>query len=144
MSSEKDTDFTKKHGSKDQPNPAIKAEIEKLGKNNEIPCAVAFTIIEDLGVSPADIGKTSDIIGFKLVKCQLGLFGYTPDKKTVKPEETPQQEIKDAISDGLAQNRLPCETAWDIADRFKVPKMTVSGVCEAMGIKIKPCQLGAF
>ena len=144
MSSQKDKNFTEKHGPTDQPSAAIKTEIEKLGKNNELPCAVAFTIVEDLGVSPADVGKTADVIGFKLVKCQLGLFGYTPEKKIVKPEETSQQEIKDAISAGLVNNRLPCDNAWEIAGRFDVPKLTLSGICESMGIKIKPCQLGAF
>jgi len=54
------------------------------------------------------------------------------------------EDLKDAISDALIQGRLSCKNAWDIASRFKVHKMKVSGACEAMGIKIKHCQLGAF
>jgi hypothetical protein len=135
---------SKKHGSDEQPNAAIKIEIEKTGKNNELPCALAFKIAESLGVSPAEVGKTADLIGFELVKCQLGLFGYRPDKKIVKPKETAPQALKDAISAALVNGRLPCKSAWDIAGRFDVPKMNLSGVCEAMNIKIKPCQLGAF
>ena len=144
MSSQGDTKFTRKHGPAAHPNSAIKAEIENRGKNNQIPCAVVFKIVEEKGVLPAEAGKTIDLIGFELIKCQLGLFGYTPNKKIVKPKDTPQQEIKDAISSALADGRLPCKSAWEIASRFKVPKMTVSNICEAIGIKIKPCQLGAF
>ena len=49
----------------------IKAEIEKRGKNNQIPCAVAFKIVEDLGVSPAEVGKTTDLIEFEFVNFTL-------------------------------------------------------------------------
>ena len=144
MSSQKDADLSKKHNPTDQPNAAIKTEIEKQGKNNQLPCSVAFKIVEELGVSPADVGKATDLVGFKLVQCQLGLFGHTPEKKIVKAEETDRQEIKDAISAGLVNGRLPCKAAWDIAGRFDVGRLTLSNICEAMGTKIKPCQLGAF
>jgi hypothetical protein len=83
-------------------------------------------------------------MNFKLTKCQLGLFGYQPDKKIVKPQDSINSEMKDAISAGLVHGRLSCQRAWDIASRLHVRKMTVSSACEAMGIKIKDCQLGAF
>ena len=133
-----------KHGPGDQPDPAIKSEIEKQGKNSQLPCAVAFKVIETLGVSAAEVGKTTDLIGFELVKCQLGLFGYKPNKKIVKPKKDAQQEIIDTVTAESTEGRLTCKAVWNIAARFKVPKMTVSGVCEVTGIKIKPCQLGAF
>jgi len=49
-----------------------------------------------------------------------------------------------AIREGLDNNRLPCKTAWEIADRFNLPRITVSAACETLGIKIKNCQIGAF
>jgi hypothetical protein len=144
MSSQSDSKRAQKHDPGAQPNAAIKAEIERYGKNNQIPCAVAFKIVENLGVPPSEVGKNTDLIDFELVKCQLGLFGYTPNKRIVKPKDTPQQEIKDAIASELVNERLPCKSAWEIAGRFKVPKLTISNVCETIGVKIKPCQLGAF
>jgi hypothetical protein len=135
---------SKKHGPDAHLDTAIKIEIEKRGEHNKLPCAVAFTIVEDLGVTPAEVGKTADLIDFELIRCQLGLFGYSPNKKAVKPKESNQQGLKDAISAALIDKKLPCKAAWDIADRFDVPKMTVSGICETMNIKVKPCQLGAF
>jgi hypothetical protein len=72
------------------------------------------------------------------------LFGYQPQKKIVKPQDSIKTDVKDAISDALFQGRLSCKDAWDIASRLNVGKMTVSSTCEAMEVKIKGCQLGAF
>jgi hypothetical protein len=83
-------------------------------------------------------------MNFKLTKCQLGLFGYQPKKKIIKPQDNINEDVKDAVSDALVQGRLSCKRAWDIASRLQVSKMTVSSACEAMKVKIKDCQIGAF
>ena len=144
MSMEKGKKFSDKHRATEKPSPEIKNEIEKRSINNEIPCAVAFEIVEDIGVLPAEVGKTIDLMNYKLVKCQLGLYGYTPEKKIVTPQDTTDHDLKNAIQNALVDERLPCVSAWEIAARFQIPKLTVSGIAEAMGVKIKPCQLGAF
>lgn len=136
--------FAQKHGPDAKPDKSVKDEILKLTKNDEIPCAVAFEIAKVLQVSPDAVGKTADLMNFKLTKCQLGLFGYQPQKKIVEPQNSLKEDLKDAITDVLVQGRLSCGRAWDIASRLSVSKMSVSGACEAMGIKIKDCQLGAF
>ena len=144
MNSHEKKEFADKHQLETKPDSAIRSEIENRTKNGELPCAVAFKIAEDLGVSAAEVGKTADLVNFRLVKCQLGLFGYEPEKKITKQQAAPGQDIVDAISAALVNNRLPCKSAWDIAKRFNVSKMTISGICEHTEIKIKPCQLGAF
>jgi hypothetical protein len=136
--------FVEKHGPDAQPDRVIKNEILKRTHKNEIPCAVAFKIAKDLQVSPNAVGMTADLMNCRLVKCQLGLFGYHPQKKIVTPQHTVTEDLKNAISEALVQGRLSCKSAWDIANRFNIRKMNVSGACEAMGIKIKYCQLGAF
>ncbi len=136
--------FSEKHGPDAKPDIAIRDEILKHAKNNELPCPVAFQIAKEIGVSAGEVGKNVDLLDFRLVKCQMGLFGHQPETKLVKPRHDASQELKDAISGALADGRLPCKSAWEIAVRFSVPKMAVSGACEAMNIKIKPCQLGAF
>ena len=88
MSTNKGLKFSDKHEATEKPNPEIKNQIEKQSKNNEIPCAVAFEIAENIRILPAEIGKTIDLMNYKLVKCQLGLFGYTPEKKIVNPQDT--------------------------------------------------------
>ena len=100
--------------------------------------------LEELNAPIDIIGKTVDLLNIKLAKCQLGLFGYKPKKKLLKPSNLTDPELKDAISEALVEKRLSCERAWGISSRFKVSKITVSSTCEFLGIKINDCQLGAF
>lgn len=144
MAPEKGHKFSQKHGPETQADPVIKEKINRHARQGELACAVAFKIAEELGVSPADIGITVDLMDQRLNKCQLGLFGYQPDKKAVRAKAPINGPMEAAIRDALVDGRLACRVAWDIADRFQVPKMAVSGACEYLGIKIKPCQLGAF
>lgn len=144
MNIDKPNKFSAKHGPDATPDRFIEEEILKQGKNREIPCAVAFEIARTLQVSPDAVGMTVDLMNFKLTKCQLGLFGYQPQKKIVKHPDRVTEDLKNAIADQRVQGRLSCRSAWDIASGLKVGKMKVSGACEAMDVKIKDCQLGAF
>lgn len=136
--------LSEKHTGGGRPDPAIEREIRARAKAEALPCAVAFEIAKVLGCRPSEVGRTADLMNFSLVKCQLGLFGYAPQKKIVTPRTPQDPSLGDALRSGLVDDRLPCATAWDIAARFGVSKMAVSSACEALGIKIKPCQLGAF
>ena len=144
MTREQGPKFSDKHAVDTQMDPAVKQKVEDKAINNELPCAVAFQIAEALKTTPADVGKGIDLLDIKLVKCQLGLFGYSPDKKAVKPKSPRSRDLEEAIRLALVEKKLSCRAAWDIAHRFNVPKMAVSAACEALNVKIKPCQLGAF
>jgi len=144
MTREQGPKFSEKHAADTQMDPAVKQKIEDKTKNNEISCAVAFQIAEELKATAADVGKGIDLLDIRLVKCQLGLFGYSPGKKAVKPKSPQSRDLEEAIRLALVEKKLSCRATWDIAHRFKVPKMAVSAACEALNIKIKPCQLGAF
>lgn len=144
MKLQKGEHYSKKHGHDVKPDPSIKSEILKRTKDEKVPCAVAFEIAETLQILPLEVGKTADLINFKLTKCQLGLFGYQPHKKIVEPQNNIEENLKEAISQSLSEGRLSCKRAWKIASRFNIPKMAVSSACETIGIKIKDCQLGAF
>ena len=86
--------FADKHGSGAQIDSRIKDALGQQTRNNEVPCAVAFKIADALQVSPADVGKTADLLELELVKCQLGLFGYKPDKKIVKPKAAENPDLE--------------------------------------------------
>jgi len=146
MTSEKGQKFSGKHGPNAQAHPGAIDQIQKSAKNEAVTCAAAHRIAEELKLSPADIGKAIDLLEYEICKCQLGLFGYGqgPDKKVVEPKAPENQQLEEAIRGALVDEKLTCRDAWSIASRFKIPKMTVSNACEALGIKIKPCQLGAF
>ena len=144
MTREKGQKFSAKHDPDARVDPTIAEKINKHIVNNELACAVAFKIAEELAVPPAEVGKTLDLLNLKLNKCQLGLFGYGPAKKKVTPKAPDNPRMEDDIHRKLIDGKLACRDAWDIASQYKVPKMTVSSACESLGIKIKPCQLGAF
>ena len=144
MTRQKGQKFADKHAPKTAIDERIRDRINHHAKNNELPCALAFKIADELNVSPAEVGTTTDLLEMMLVKCQLGLFGYSPSKKIVKPKAPENQNLERAIRDALVEGDLSCERAWEIARSFDVPKMTVSAACEQLKIKIKPCQLGAF
>jgi hypothetical protein len=80
----------------------------------------------------------------RLTKCQLGLFGYASRKSIVKAAGYVAKALEQAIRKALVNDRLPCDRAWEIADTCGMHKMEVSAACDALEIKIRPCQLGAF
>ena len=141
-----DTDkhFAQKHPSDSEPDPRIVSALKQRAIADGVPCAVAFKIASDLDVVPSLVGKTVDLLEMRLKKCQLGLFGYEPNKRIVKPAETVSAELEGAIRKELSKERLPCKKAWGIAKRLGITKMGVSSACEKLGIKINTCQLGAF
>jgi hypothetical protein len=136
--------FSDKYGTDARINELIKEQVIRQTKNNELACAKAFKIADELNVSAAEVGKTADLLDMRLVKCQLGLFGYAPNKKIVKPKAAQNPKLKRAIEDSLVEGALSCAKAWEIARTFDMPKMSVCAVCEQLKIKIKRCQLGAF
>jgi hypothetical protein len=124
--------------------PGIRDFLTKRCRTGELSCAEAFHFADQLGVSPADVGRYADHLKLRLIKCQMGLFGHGPEKKIVKPAAEVDEALKSTIQAALVNDRLPCAAAWDIAAQVGISKMAVSAACETLGIKIKPCQLGAF
>jgi hypothetical protein len=126
------------------PNPNIEAVFKNESISVELPCALAFEIASRLNLPAAEVGITSDLLNIKISKCQIGLFGYQPTNKLVSAEKAPSAALRDALSAAQTGNRITCNMAWDLAARLKVGKIAVGNACEAMGIKVKQCQLGAF
>jgi hypothetical protein len=136
--------YAKKHSPDLKVQPEIAEVLNNKASNRKISCAVAHKIARDLNVSPAEVGLTTDILEIRIVKCQLGLHGYYPEKRIVKPAETVSRTLEKAIRNSLLDGKLKCAPAWDIAKSLKIARMDVSAACEALKIKISSCQLGAF
>jgi hypothetical protein len=134
----------------DQPLAAASAETleaalrDELTGKTALPCVAAFEIAARTGKPPAEVGAAADRMNVRLTNCQLGLFGYAPAKKIVSPAAAVAPELENAIRAKLAGGRLACRDAWALAQAFRLEKLALSAACEALGIKIKPCQLGAF
>ena len=46
----------------------------RAGDEKRLACSEAFKIARDLDVSLAEVGRTCDELGIKMVQCQLGCF----------------------------------------------------------------------
>jgi hypothetical protein len=122
----------------------IAAVIRERASEGTLPCAEAFRIAEELAVMPLDVGEVADALEVRLVRCQLGLFGYGEEMRIVRPAERVAQDLEQAIRRGLVGRRLPCVEAWAIAARFGLSKLEVAYAAERLEIRIGQCQLGAF
>lgn len=136
--------YFQKHSGQAKVDDSLKQEILQKAKGNDISCAAAEEIARRTGIALNNVGTAIDILNINIVECQLGLFGYSPYKKIVQPAKEIAPALKENILAALKNDRLPCSAAWVIAEKLNIPRMKVSAAGEALQIKIKPCQLGAF
>ena len=136
--------YFKKHPDGSKVDDDLKREIFSQVKDNNISCKAAEKIAGKKGMTLGEIGKAIDVLNINIIECQLGLFGYGETKKIVQPTKEVTPELKESITSSLKDGRLSCAAAWEIAEKLNIPRMKVSAAGEALNIKIKPCQLGAF
>lgn len=137
--------YAEKHEPHIQLNQAIADAIRKRSVAGKVSCAEAFRIAEGMGIEPSEVGRALDLLETKIIECQLGLFGHEQGRHLiVKPAEAVPPDLERALRAGLVNGRLPCATAWEIAKRFDLPKMSITSACETLNIRIGQCQLGSF
>jgi len=117
--------------------------------DGQLPCAKAFVIARRLGVDPIQVGDEADALGISLSKCQLGLFGYGPKSegkhRRVKVMQDVPPKLAGAIRAAVGPDgKMACVAAWRIAQEMHLSRQTVSNAAEGLGVRIAPCQLGAF
>ena len=113
---------------------------------DKLPCARAFAVSEEYGVSPRLVGREATRLRIRISRCQLGLFGYDDlgSKRIVQPAEEVSEELKAAIASRLVAGKLSCTAAWEIASEFKLSRLKVASAIESLGLRISDCQLGCF
>lgn len=121
---------------------------EELAVNGELACVDAHGLAERLGTSPLEVGRVVNLSSLRFCRCQLGLFGYGPKaqgkhKIVLKAARVPE-EIEAALRARAVGGRVSCEAAWEVAQQFKYPRLGIANLIEAMGLKVRPCQLGCF
>lgn len=136
--------FAAKHPKGTSISATIKEAVQKKIDHQGISCPTAHQIAEKLNVAPKEVGMAMDLQEARIRKCQLGLFGYGPQRKALKATEIVKTELQTAIESALVEGRLACAQAWRIADAMGIPRIAVANACEALKVKINQCQLGAF
>jgi hypothetical protein len=125
-------------------NPQVREALQSRAEEAGLACAAAFAVATEIGLSPRAVGEAMDQLRISIIKCQLGLFGYTPKKRIVKPAETVTTDEEKAVRQALVNGKLPCATCWQLAEALGKTRLGMASVCEGLAIKIGPCQLGAF
>ena len=122
---------------------ALQSAVEGPG----VPCRAAEAVARELGRELGDVGAALDRLELKITSCQLGLFGYETDSgrhPAFGADDSSNPAVADAVRDARVDERLPCRAAWEIGERFELTRLEVASVAEVLGVKIKPCQFGAF
>ncbi len=136
--------FAKKHPSDRGVDQKIIEAVKESALEGTLSCTSAFNIVDEMNTTPEEVGFTLDFLEIRIEKCQLGLYGYSAKKKIVKQVESISPALEGAIREALVNERLPCASAWEIAEKLGLNKMEVSSACETLKLKISSCQLGAF
>jgi hypothetical protein len=136
--------YASKHPPGTRVDPAVESALREAIQDGGISCADAHRIAVLLAFPPSAVGVGIDLLDASILRCQLGLFGYTPHKRVIMPAESVAPELEAKIRDRLNNGALPCNEAWAIAASMNLSRMKVAAACEALSIRVKPCQLGAF
>ncbi len=137
--------YAAKHPEGTEPDPKIAEAVKNKMENGRIKCAAAHKIAEETGASPAEVGQTMDLLECRLTKCQMGLFGHGHENsKLVKPAESIPSDMEEAVRNSMEDGRISCANCWNIAEKLNRTRMETADACEKLGIKVSPCQLGAF
>jgi hypothetical protein len=140
-----------KYGAKHPPsitlNEQIAKAIQEKSAGGALACEMAEKISKDLEVKISEVGITADLLEIKIIKCQLGLFGWgeKPNHgKDIQVADSISLEMKSAIQKAAKNGLITCATLWRIADRLGAKRNLVSTACDTLKIKIRACQLGTF
>ncbi len=127
---------------------AVVERVKQRAHEGQIPCTAAHTAAWETGVSPAEVGAVLNEIGLAVDLCQLGLFGYGPKaehkSKLLRPMAAIDPELRSRIEARAGNRVISCLDCWEIADALRIERLAVGNAADAMGIKIRPCQLGCF
>ncbi len=122
----------------------IKKQIDKNTSNHQITCAAIHKIADSMDISPENIGIQTDLMECRIMACQLGLFGYADKKKKIDPDIIISSDLHQTIDAATNGNKISCIKCWEIAKDLSISRLVIGSACEKKGLKIKPCQLGAF
>jgi hypothetical protein len=139
--------YAAKHPSGTKINDKIAVAVRDKTKDGRLSCAAGEKISRDLGVKISEVGVTADLLEIKINKCQLGLFGYGEKPnlgKDISAKGPVSEELKKALEGAVKNGEITCAVLWMTADRLGATRKAAASACDALKIKIRMCQLGAF
>ena len=126
----------------------LEDQLRAAAKEDQLPCSLLHNLAREWGVMPEALGSAAREAGIRIIRCQMGLFGFgpkgTPSYRVVQPAEDIPEAISLEAQAALVNGRLPCRAAWELGRRHGLPYRQIGNVLEALKIRVKPCQLGHF
>ncbi|MCX8119118.1 MAG: hypothetical protein N3G78_14460 [Desulfobacterota bacterium] len=147
MTHEDEGRYGLKHPPGTKVDEAIARAIREKMAVGEFTCSMAEEISKEMNVKMSEVGRTADLLEIKIRKCQLGLFGWGEGEsrgKAIEPSPSVPPEMKKALEELAEKGAVTCASLWGLADRLRVERRALSSACEALGLKIRSCQLGTF
>ena len=106
MTQQNQKHYAKKHEEKEiLMEEEFRERLLKEAKEGRLTCSKAFLIGKESGKEPQQTGVYLDLLEIRIVECQLGLFGFTPEKRKVKTGEI-IDPIRQLIEEGREDSRL--------------------------------------
>jgi hypothetical protein len=139
--------YAAKHPSGTTVNEQIAKAIREKSPGGTLACGAGEKISKVLEVRISEVGITADLLGIKINKCQLGLFGWGEKPNhghDIQPADSVSVEMKSALEEAAENGVVTCAALWRIADSLGEKRKAVSAACEALKLKIRACQLGTF
>jgi hypothetical protein len=144
MTREDAAHYSIKHPRGTPVDPSLAEALKQMAPNGLLPCRIAHEIASQFAVPPAEVGKTADLLEHRIIECQMGLFGYSPQKRIVTPAARVDPALREALEQRTVEGVISCFSCWEVAAALGIARMAVASAVESLGLKIKPCQLGAF
>ncbi len=124
-------------------------EAQARAADGQVACEDAHAIAEEMGISPLEVGKAVNrATSLRFYRCQLGVFGYGSKAegkhRIVLPAANVPPEIETAVLELSWNGNIACADVWALADRFRYPRLGMANIIEAMGLKLRRCQIGCF
>ncbi len=132
-----------------------------LDNNGQLSCEEAYIVAEARGVNPQAVRQQADNLGIRISRCQLGLFGYAPEKgrpgfraageavrgsgqKTEEKMEPVPEKVATAVGDTCSNNEITCVELWELGRAHNVSRFDMGCLAESLELSVRRCQLGCF
>jgi len=146
---------TKSFASEVQPSaevdPRIIEAINEGAMEGKFSCFMAEDTVKRLRVTWEQTKDALKLSGLHIYRCQMGLFGYSPESGILVPKSEDKLNtvngksafgadpnmtplVEAAIRSSLVNGCLSCRAAWTIADKFNLTRRDMALFCVPMKI----------
>ena len=113
-------------------------------KDGYLSCPVAWGIARKSNVPKIVVGEITDRLGIRITNCQIGCFKIEKTPYDNSSYSNIDGEICNILKELHETDQLTCAKAFELARQFNLKPIVIANEVNAMGLKIRGCQLGCF